>query len=297
MDRFSLIREASDALIGYGYACAALLGAVHECPLGVPQLMPKLAFNIGEELLRTASQSNNFQLADQKSTIGWLLLGAFMTMGSSLVRKHLSRLKKLWSLTFPISLEQLESEKKRGDVFTWQLSIESRSGALASIHSLLTNCPDLVNSEDSLLKSLMRSLEGAIMLLSQLPNIIRLNNNSISLKAKAATYRLKMYQTLISLPNTSLYETHYASILSELVAEFTLADQQQSSTVTSMLRSICHTNESILFSNSTLTQDYDYKLIEDQLQQFSASGSEALEHDITYLYQKISANSKFHLNN
>ena len=144
MDRLSLIRQPSDALVGYGYACAALLGAVNECPLGVPNLMPKLAFNIGEELLRTANQSTNLSLAEQKTSIGWLLLGAFMIMGSSLVRKHLSRLKKLWTLTFPSSLEQLEAEKKRGDSQTWQLSLESRTGALATMHSFLVNCAELV---------------------------------------------------------------------------------------------------------------------------------------------------------
>lgn len=70
MDRLSLIRNSSDALVGYGYACAALLGAIHACPLGVPHLKPKLAFNIGEELLRTASQSNNIQVALHKTSTG-----------------------------------------------------------------------------------------------------------------------------------------------------------------------------------------------------------------------------------
>ena len=147
-----------------------------------------------------------------------------------------------------------------------------------------------ISEGDALLNALMRPVEGAIMLLAQLPSIIRVNNNAVSLKVKAAAYRLKLYQTLIALPSSSLYDTHYAVILSELVAEFTLADQQQASTVTSTLRSICHTNESILFHSTCggALQDYDYKLIEDQLQPFSASGSEALEHDITYLYQKLS---------
>ena len=126
MDRLSLIRNPSDALVGYGYACAALLGAVNACPLGIPHLKPKIAFNIGEELLRTAKQSNNVTLALQKTSIGWLLLGSFMTLGSAVVRKHLPRLKKLWNSTMPSSLQEVESEKKRGDITTWQLSLESR---------------------------------------------------------------------------------------------------------------------------------------------------------------------------
>ena len=301
MDRLSLIRNSSEALIGYGYACAALLGVVHACPLGVPHLKPKLAFNIGEELLRTASQSSNVQLALQKTATGWLLLGAFMTMGSTIVRKHLPRMKKLWNLTMPSSLEQLESEMKRGDLFTWQLSLEARQGALASIHSFLVNCSDLIavsneSTQSSLIEGTINAvllpIEGAILLLSQLPHIVKQHNNSVVLKAQSAIFRLKLYQTLIAMPSAHFYEARFAVILRELVAEFTLADQQSSSLVTSILRSVCHSNDSILFANCWL-QDLDFKEIEDQLQPFSASGCEALEHDVTFLYQKTSSASAF----
>lgn len=197
----------------------------------------------------------------------------------------------------PSSLEQLESEKKRGDLFTWQLSLEARSGALASIHSFLVNCSDMVNTSNESTHTIqvengsetsigivLAPIQGAILLLSQLPSIIKQNNNSVALKVQAATFRLKLYQTLIAMPSAHLYESNFAVILRELVAEFTLADQQSSSVVTSMLRSVCHSNDSILFANCWL-QDSDFKEIEDQLQPFSASGCEALEHDVTYLYQ------------
>lgn len=246
MDKLSLIRNPSDALLGYGYACAALLGAVRDCPLGIPSLKPKLAFNIAEELLRTASQSNNLSLALHKTSIGWLLLGAFMTMGATVVRKHLPRIKKLWNLTMPSSQEQIELEKKRGDATTWQLSLESRSGCVSSMHSFLVNCSDLLSQESSEhdSSSSVLPIESAIMLLTHLPNIVRLNANTTGLKAKAAMYRLRLYQCLIALPSPTMYEANFGAILSELVAEFTLADQQLSTLVTSTLRSVCHSNES-----------------------------------------------------
>jgi HEAT repeat-containing protein 5 len=220
----------------------------------------------------------------------------------------LPRLKKLWHLTMPTSLEQLETEKKRGDLFTWQLSLESRQGALSSIHSFLVYCNDLLQTNNdsttsttntnttssthhtvdlhkNLVNSILTPIEGAILLLSQLPSIIKLSNNSVVLKAQAATFRLKLYQTLIAMPSPSLFESNFAIILRELVAEFTLADQPSSSLVTSTLRSVCHSNDSILFNNCWL-QDADFKAIEDQLQPHSASGCEALEHDVTYLYQR-----------
>lgn len=137
-----------------------MLGAVRECPLGVPSLKPKLAFNIAEELLRSASQSPNLNVAMQKTSVGWLLMGAFMSMGSTVVRKHLNRARKLWLLTMPSSLEHIEQEKRRGDAATWQLSLETRSGALASINSFLTSCADMFNSQsEEQVKSLFLTIK------------------------------------------------------------------------------------------------------------------------------------------
>jgi HEAT repeat-containing protein 5 len=311
MDRLTLVRSSADPLLGYGYACAALMGAVHMCPLGIPHLKAKLAFNIGEELLRTASQ--NSQIALQKVTIGWLLLSSFMTMGVNLVRKHLSRLIKLWKNTMPMSQKELEADKKRGDAFTWKLSLEERSGALSCIHSFLVNCSELIApgadaysvsehtntttspvvQSEELMRRLLVPIEGAIMLLSQLRSIIKANNNAPELIAKAAKYRLRLYQTLIAIPSPHVYESSYATVLRELVDEFTLAEQltgSGASYVTSMLRSVCHSNDSILFSANYCLQDADYKAIEEQLQAYSvAGGCEALEHDVAYLYQKSHA--------
>lgn len=224
-----------------------------------------------------------------------------MSMGSIVVRKHLNRVKKLWLLTMPSSLEQLEQEKRRGDANTWQLSLETRTGALASIHSFLTSCADMFVSSPSAssddqtqnpITSVLGPIESAIMLLSQLPNIIKLNQSAVSLRVKAAMFRLRLYQTLLALPQTQYYEHQFGLVLSELVAEFTLADANQTSAlVTSKLRSVCHSNESsILFASSSsfyLQDKHELKALEDQLLPHSASGCEALEHDLTYLYQRV----------
>ena len=38
----------------------------------------------------------------------------------------------LWRNAFPRSIKELESEKARGDSFTWQVTLEGRAGALGS---------------------------------------------------------------------------------------------------------------------------------------------------------------------
>lgn len=51
--------------------------------------------------------------------------------GPSVVKGHLPRMLLLWRNAFPRSSKELESEKARGDAFTWQVTLEGRAGALA----------------------------------------------------------------------------------------------------------------------------------------------------------------------
>lgn len=66
-----------------------------------------------------------------KTQAGWLLLSALASLGPSVVKHHLPKLILLWKNAFPRTSKEAESEKMRGDVFTWQVTLESRAGALA----------------------------------------------------------------------------------------------------------------------------------------------------------------------
>ena len=54
----------------------------------------------------------------------------FLSVGPSVVKSHLPRMLLLWRNAFPRSTKELESEKARGDAFTWQVTLEGRAGAL-----------------------------------------------------------------------------------------------------------------------------------------------------------------------
>lgn len=47
-----------------------------------------------------------------------------------MIKGHLPRMLLLWRNAFPRSVKELESEKARGDAFTWQVTLEGRAGAL-----------------------------------------------------------------------------------------------------------------------------------------------------------------------
>uniref|UniRef100_A0A3Q2Y5L2 HEAT repeat-containing protein 5B n=1 Tax=Hippocampus comes TaxID=109280 RepID=A0A3Q2Y5L2_HIPCM len=276
-ERINSLKSSPDAVSGYSFAMAALLGGVHQCPLGIPHSKGKLVVSIAEDLLRTAAQNSRLSL--QRTQAGWLLLGALMTLGSSLVRYHLPKMLLLWRNVFPRSQKELEAEKARGDSFTWQVTLEGRAGALCAMRSFVAHCPELLTED--VIRRLMTPIECAMTMISHVPAIIKVHG--AHLKASAAMVRLRLYDILALLPPKT-YEGSFNALLRELVAEFTLTDNS-SNTTTSLLRSLCHYDDSVLMGS--WLQETDHKSIEDQLQPNSASGSGALEHDPSSIYLRV----------
>ncbi|XP_023183293.1 HEAT repeat-containing protein 5B isoform X1 [Xiphophorus maculatus] len=276
-ERINNLKSSPEAVSGYSFAMAALLGGVHQCPLGIPHSKGKLVVSIAEDLLRTAAQNSRLSL--QRTQAGWLLLGALMTLGSSLVRYHLPKMLLLWRNVFPRSQKELEAEKAKGDSFTWQVTLEGRAGALCAMRSFVAHCPELLTED--VIRRLMTPIECAMTMMSQVPAITKVHG--AHLKASAAMVRLRLYDILALLPPKT-YEGSFNALLRELVAEFTLTDNS-ANTTTSLLRSLCHYDDSVLMGS--WLQETDHKSIEDQLQPNSASGSGALEHDPSSIYLRV----------
>uniref|UniRef100_A0A669PI88 HEAT repeat-containing protein 5B n=1 Tax=Phasianus colchicus TaxID=9054 RepID=A0A669PI88_PHACC len=276
-ERLNNLKTSPEAVSGYSFAMAALLGGVHQCPLGIPHAKGKMVVSIAEDLLRTAAQNSRLSL--QRTQAGWLLLGALMTLGPSVVRYHLPKMLLLWRNVFPRSLKELEAEKARGDSFTWQVTLEGRAGALCAMRSFVAHCPELLTED--VIRKLMTPIECAMTMI--IPSVIKAHG--AHLKASAAMVRLRLYDILALLPPKT-YEGSFNALLRELVAEFTLTDNS-ANTTTSLLRSLCHYDDSVLLGS--WLQETDHKSIEDQLQPNSASGSGALEHDPSSIYLRIPA--------
>ncbi|KAJ8926889.1 hypothetical protein NQ314_020740, partial [Rhamnusium bicolor] len=281
-------RTSPEAISGYSAALAAVLGGVKLSPLGVPHMKGKIIFNTAEELLRSASQNSRLSL--NRTHAGWLLIGAIMTLGIPVVRGLLPRMLLLWRNSFPRSAKELESEKARGDVFTWQVTLEGRAGALSAMHSFLQNCPELVNEDTN--RRLLTPIESALAMLTNISGILKTYGQQ--LKAPAAMVRLRLCETLLLL-HPQCYENSYTHLLRMLVAEFTLTENP-ANTTTSQLRTVCHADDSVILG--TWLQETDHRTIEDQmepnrradgehLQPNSAAGSGALEHDPCCLFRQV----------
>ncbi|XP_015270694.1 PREDICTED: HEAT repeat-containing protein 5A [Gekko japonicus] len=278
IERLTALKSSPEAVTGYSFAIAALLGAVRQCPLGIPHCKGKVIMTVAEDLLRSASQ--NSRISVQRMQSGWLLIAALMTLGPAVVQYHLPRMLLLWKCVFPLSPKDLETEKSRGDSFTWQVTLEGRAGALCAIKSLIVHCGGLLT--DEVIQSLLPPLPCAVDLLTQLPLLNKTYGNP--LKPSSVTYRKRLYELLTLLPPKT-YEGCFFALLKELVPDLTQPDNQMSASA-SYLPSLCHQNELTLLG--PLLQETEQRFIEEQLLLVNSIAGGSLEYDPYSVYEKAS---------
>eukprot|EP00794_Sanderia_malayensis_P020258 gene20258-22242_t len=267
--KMSSLKSSTDALTGYGHTLAAMVGGLHQSPLGIPFKKAKALFNMADEMLQMSTQSG--KLVQSRVQTGWALIGSLISLGPTFIKGCIQRLFQLLLASFPQSAKEIEAEKNKGNAATFQLTLENRTGALSAIFAFLKHCKPLLTSEVT--RKIIFCVDTALAILPGLQ--MALKSYGSQLKPTVAMLKLRLYRALYALPPKAL-EGSFSAILRELVAEFTLADHK-GATTTSLLQSMCHKDDSILLG--TWLQETDHTKVEEQLQTNSASGSGALEHD------------------
>ncbi|XP_024781247.2 HEAT repeat-containing protein 5A isoform X2 [Pan paniscus] len=276
LERLTGHKSSPEAVTGFSFAVAALLGAVKHCPLGIPHGKGKIIMTLAEDLLCSAAQ--NSRLSAQRTQAGWLLISALMTLGPAVVSHHLARVLLLWKCVFPASPKDLETEKSRGDSFTWQVTLEGRAGALCAIKSFVSHCGDLLTEE--VIQRLLPPLPCAVDLLTQLSSILKMYGSP--LKTPSVVYRQRLYELLILLPPET-YEGNLCAILRELAADLTAPDIQVAAS-TFLLPPLCHQDDLLILS--PLLRETDHRFIEEQLLLGNGVACGSLEYDPYSIYEK-----------
>ncbi|XP_053331518.1 HEAT repeat-containing protein 5A [Spea bombifrons] len=274
-ERLASLKSSPEAVSGYSLAAAALLGGIRLCPLGVPLGKGKVIMSLAEDLLCSASQ--NSHLSIHRTQAGWLLVASLMTLGPSAIHPHLGRLLLLWRGVFPLTPKDLDTERRRGDAFTWQVTLEGRSGALSAIQSFVTHCDELLT--DEVLHRLLPPLTCAITLLTLLPSLQKMYGSS--LKAYSVLYRQRLYQLLVLLPPKT-YEGHFCAVVKELIADLASPEYNPGGAAF-LLPSLCHPSDLILLGLSL--QKNDVRGREEQLLLSSGIPGGSLEYDLHAIYQ------------
>uniref|UniRef100_A0A674A100 HEAT repeat-containing protein 5A n=1 Tax=Salmo trutta TaxID=8032 RepID=A0A674A100_SALTR len=266
-ERLNALKSCPEAVAGYSSAIAALLGAVQHCPLGIPHTKGNVVMGLAEDLLRSATQ--NSRISMQRTQAGWLLLSSLNTLGPAVVEHHLPRMLVLWRCAFPPSIRDLDMELRRGDHFTWQVTLEGRAGALCAMKSLVIHCRDLLT--DDVIGRLLTPLACAVALV---PTLIKSYGNLI--KNTSVVFRLRVYEILALLPSKTYEgEKSFGIVLKQLVTDLTGPENVVCSELT-LLPPLCHSDDLALLGPAL--QDMDQHYIEEQLQGSSVGGG-TLEYD------------------
>lgn len=278
LERLGALKSCPEAVSGYSAAIAALLGAVQQCPLGIPHGKGKMVIRLAEDLLRSAAQ--NSRISVHRVQAGWLLLSALMTLGPAVVHHHLPRMLLLWKCAFPQSPKDLDTERSRGDSFTWLVTLEGRAGALCAMKSFVSHCGDLLT--DDVIQRLLPPLSCAVALLTQLPLLIKAYGNPM--KITAMLFRQRLYEILALLPPKT-YEGGFNQILKQLVTDLT-SPENLVSAASFLLPALCHPDDVLLLGPAL--QETDHRFIEEQLQQGGSTGGGSLEYDPFAICEKVS---------
>ncbi|KAI4791086.1 hypothetical protein KUCAC02_034219, partial [Chaenocephalus aceratus] len=199
-ERLAALKSSPEAVAGYGAAVAALVAAVQHCPLGIPHTKGMMVLSLAEDLLRSASQSSRISL--QRTQAGWLLVSSLITLGKN--SEHFcpcSDRKKL----------EQEMELRRGDYFTWQVTLEGRAGALFAMKNLLLHCRELVS--DDIMSRLLTPLSCAVALLTN------------SVRSWSLIYRLRVYELLALLPPHT-YQESFGLVMNQLNTDHRYIEEQ-----------------------------------------------------------------------
>ncbi|XP_057200170.1 HEAT repeat-containing protein 5A isoform X1 [Triplophysa rosa] len=274
-ERLNAMKSCPEAVAGYSAAIAALLGASQLCSLGIPHSKSKVVMTLAEDLLRSAAQ--NSRISIQRTQAGCLLLSALSTLGPTVVEHHLPRMLLLWKCAFPLSVRDVESELRRGDFFTWQVTLEGRSGALCAMKSFVVHCKDLLT--DDVISRLLPLVSCAVALLNQLPSLAKSYGNQI--KSAANVFRLRVYE-ILTLLQPQTYEECFGTVLKQLLSDLTGPENTACSEL-NLLPPLCYSQDLALLDLGL--QDIDQHYIEEQVQG-GGSGGGTLEYDPFTIFQK-----------
>uniref|UniRef100_A0A671UXG9 HEAT repeat-containing protein 5A n=1 Tax=Sparus aurata TaxID=8175 RepID=A0A671UXG9_SPAAU len=275
-ERLVALKSSPEAVAGYGAAVAALVASVQHCPLGIPHTKGMMVLSLAEDLLRSASQNSRISL--QRTQAGWLLVSSLITLGPAVVEHHLSRLLLLWRCVFPASLREQEMELRRGDYFTWQVTLEGRAGALCAMKNLLLHCRELVT--DDIISRLLTPLACAVALLTKsvhFTSCAEYMNTHLSL---TVLFIIMIYVILLSARPVE----SFGLVMNQLVTDLSGQDNlNHPCSELTLLPPLCH-HDDLLLVGAAL-HDTDHRYIEEQLHGSSVGGG-SLDNDAFSLCER-----------
>ncbi|KAK2726229.1 HEAT repeat-containing protein 5B-like [Artemia franciscana] len=230
--------RSTDGICGFSQALAAILSCARENPFGISKTRMKVLFNLAEEMIR--SNSGSIHLVKS----GWLIIGALLSAGMSIVHTEIPRVINLWRNIFNLHTKESEELKKtKIESQPTALTVFNQVGAVSSMFSFVFYCDLPKYPEFS--KKFASILEQAITVVvsTDICNVGRKIENQISI------LKTKLYD-VARLLNQKLSKGSPITLLKSLLADI-VTSKGYSVRLNSILGSLCDSVSEPLFNEST----------------------------------------------
>lgn len=148
----------------------------------------------------------------------------------------------LWKYSFPRSIDEAKAEKNRGDLNTWECTLDSRAGALAAMNMFLQHCSELVTKD--IIINIILFIETCLTTMTLFAELVL----SYGAKLRISIYilRTRLYNLLTKNLQLEYFDSFLKLLLRALVADITISDKAQPITINSLASGMCLTIESSL---------------------------------------------------
>lgn len=238
--------------LGHAYGLSALVSVIAERPLYVSYDVSAKVLDMAIQLLKRAGE-HDVKVAAVEVEVAWTLIASLMSLGPNFVRPHLPQLLVLWRNALPKPTSKDSAGNAGRSIAEWTFLLHVRENALGAILCFLQhNLATLVTLDVArrIASVLSNALSFANNFISQ--NVedptetqIPVINKGLTLGAREALLRRRVYQCFSALGFSSITEATQATLLQSVVSLFASPDGYAGSSMQAAIASSSGTFTSV----------------------------------------------------
>jgi len=228
--------------LGHAYGLAALVSIIRERPLYVSYDVGAKVLDMAIQLLKRAGE-HDVKIAGVEVEVSWMLIASLMSLGPNFVRPHLPQLLVLWRNALPKPTSKDAANNAGRTIAEWMFLLHVRESALGAIICFLQHNATLITLDVG--RRISSVLSNALLFannftsvnIEEPPEMQMSGSKGLSLKAREAMLRRRVYQCFSILGFSSITESTQATLLQSVVSLFASPDGYTGSSVQAAIAS------------------------------------------------------------
>ncbi|THU92726.1 clathrin-coated vesicle protein [Dendrothele bispora CBS 962.96] len=234
--------DVNPRTLGHAYGLAALVSIIRERPLYVSYDVGAKVLDMAIQLLKRAGE-HDVKIAGVEVEVSWMLIASLMSLGPNFVRPHLPQLLVLWRNALPKPTSKDTANNAGRTIAEWMFLLHVRESALGAIICFLQHNATLITLDVG--RRISSVLSNALMFANNFmsvnveepPEMQMSGSKGLSLKAREAMLRRRVYQCFSILGFSSIAESTQTTLLQSVVSLFASPDGYTGSSVQAAIAS------------------------------------------------------------